>query len=199
MKRSILTILLLAAVAAIQAQGSDEARSLLDKTAAKLSGEGGVSASFSASGRNGEASGTIIIKGNKFHVQTEQAAVWFDETTQWVYSKATDEVNISESTDDQQTINLYKLITLYKSGYSLTSSSSGSSTTIHATAQSDSKRLKELYITVNSQNDPTQIKLRTSNGWSTVNITNVKSGNFADSTFRFNPKDYPTAEVIDLR
>lgn len=199
MKKDILIILSIVIVTAVHAQSSTNARTLLDKTAARLSADGGVSAAFSASGTNGEASGTIIIKGNKFTVQTSQINVWYDGQTQWVYSKATDEVNISSSSDSQLTVNPYEVITLYKSGYDLTSSKSGSSNVVHATAQSDNKSLKEFYITINSKYEPTQIRLRTKNGWSTVNISNFKSGSYADSTFKFNAKDYPTAEVIDLR
>jgi hypothetical protein len=37
------------------------------------------------------------------------------------------------------------------------------------------------------------------NGWTTINISNLKAAKLNDNMFRFNAKDYPHAEVIDLR
>jgi hypothetical protein len=36
-------------------------------------------------------------------------------------------------------------------------------------------------------------------GWTTIDIKNFKKTNIADGTFRFNSKDFPSAEIIDLR
>jgi hypothetical protein len=35
--------------------------------------------------------------------------------------------------------------------------------------------------------------------WTTFDINSIKKENIADSQFRFNAKDFPKAEVIDLR
>jgi hypothetical protein len=35
--------------------------------------------------------------------------------------------------------------------------------------------------------------------WTTFTISNLKQVQMDDSAFRFNSKDFPTAEVIDLR
>ena len=57
-----------------------------------------------------------------------------------------------------------------------------------------------MYITVNkSTYVPTQVKMRQSSGWTTIKISNFKATKLSDSMFRFNSKDYPHAEVIDLR
>jgi hypothetical protein len=36
-------------------------------------------------------------------------------------------------------------------------------------------------------------------GWTTIDIKNFKKANITDGTFRFNSKDFPSAEIIDLR
>ena len=41
--------------------------------------------------------------------------------------------------------------------------------------------------------------MRQSSGWVTISVSNVKASNLPDATFTFNAKDYPKAEVIDLR
>lgn len=57
-----------------------------------------------------------------------------------------------------------------------------------------------MYILVNKKTyKPSQIKLRQSNGWTTINISSLQAKTLSDATFRFNAKDYPQAEVIDLR
>lgn len=200
MKEHIFTILMLAMALTVSAQTSTQARSLLDKTAAVIGNAGGVSASFSATGDAGEASGTIIVKGSQFRINTPQATMWFNGKTQWVYFKSTEEVNVTTPTETQQQLtNPYKLISLYKSGYDLSSEKLGAGYQIHMVAQNESKPIKEVYVTVNGKYEPTKLRLRTSAGWSTVNISNLKSGNYTDSTFQFSSKDYPDAEIIDLR
>ena len=63
------------------------AKQVLDKTAAVVSAKSGTQASFSIKGDQMSASGTIAIKGRKFHATTPQATIWFDGKTQWTYLK----------------------------------------------------------------------------------------------------------------
>ena len=82
-------------VAAIcaNAQNATQARKVLDKTASIIGRKGGASANFKiSSAKIGSTTGTIAIKGNKFHARTPQAIVWFDGKTQWSYMKSTEEV-----------------------------------------------------------------------------------------------------------
>ena len=41
--------------------------------------------------------------------------------------------------------------------------------------------------------------MRQGKKWTTFTITDFKKGNIPDGVFRFNSKDFPQAEVIDLR
>jgi hypothetical protein len=43
------------------------------------------------------------------------------------------------------------------------------------------------------------VKLLQGKKWTIFDITDLKKQAIADSQFRFNSKDFPTAEVIDLR
>ena len=57
-----------------------------------------------------------------------------------------------------------------------------------------------MYITVNQKTSvPSQIRMRQKSGWTTIDIRNFQKKNLSDAVFRFNSKDYPNAEVIDLR
>jgi outer membrane lipoprotein-sorting protein len=115
--------------------------------------------------------------------------------------KNNDEVNISTPTEAQlQAINPYNFINLYKNGYASTLNKSGKDFIVHLTAESKAKKIQELFVTVDKKSyHPTQVKLLQGNKWIIFDITNLKKETIADSQFRFNSKDFPNAEVIDLR
>jgi outer membrane lipoprotein-sorting protein len=184
--------------AAIYAQ---TATSVLDKAAATVTMKEGVKADFKMSGSMGSTTGTIVIKGKKFHATTPQASVWFDGKTQWTYMKDNDEVNISTPNESQlQAINPYNFLNLYKKGYKATLNSNGNNHVVHLTASSADRKIKELFITVDKKTyQPTQVKLLQGKKWTVFDITNLKKQATADAEFRFNAKEFPHAEIIDLR
>ena len=180
--------------------GAQTAKQVLDKTAATVSNKTGASASFTIKGNNMNASGTIAIKGKKFHASTPQATIWFDGKTQWTYVKDNDEVNVSNPTDAElAAINPYNFIYMYKKGYTYTMTKKGGNFEVHLKA-TGKKCISEMYILVNQKSyTPSQIRMKLQKGWTTIDIKNFKKANMADGTFRFNSKDFPSAEIIDLR
>ena len=71
---------------------------------------------------------------------------------------------------------------------------------IHLTATDKKRSVQEMYITVNQKTYiPSQIRVKQSKGWNTIDVLDFKNANLSDGTFRFNSKDFPQAEVIDLR
>ena len=204
MKVSIIRI---AAIALFTFQSSlftanaQSAKSVLDKAAASVTVASGVKANFRMTTTTGNTSGTIAIKGKKFYATTPQAKIWFDGKTQWTYLKNNDEVNVSNPTEAQlQAINPYNFINLYKRGYTYTMNTAGTNYVIHLTSNSTDRKIKELFITVNKKNyQPMQVKMLQGKKWTTFDITSIKKEKIADSQFRFNSKDFPKAEIIDLR
>ena len=202
-------------VAALLAVGgyAQTAKSVLDKAAAtitapqgvkanfKMSAPQGVKANFKMSATSGSTSGTIAIKGKKFYATTPQATVWFDGKTQWTYMKNNDEVNVSNPTEAQlQAINPYNFINLYKRGYNYTINTAGKDYVVHLLANSGERKIKELFVTVDKKNyQPKQVKMLQGKKWTTFDISNIKKEKLADGQFRFNSKDFPKAEIIDLR
>ena len=177
------------------------AKSVLDKAAAHITVKEGVKANFKMKGGIGNAIGTIYIKGKKFHANTAKATVWFDGKTMWTYVKDNEEVNVSNPTEAQlQAINPYNFINLYKNGYTYTMNTAGTNYVIHLTSNSADRKIKELFITVNKKSyEPMQVKMLQGKKWTTFDITSIKKEKIADSQFRFNSKDFPKAEIIDLR
>ena len=176
------------------------AKAVLDKTASVVSNKSGAKASFTIKGDQMNASGTIAIKGRKFQAATPQASIWFDGKTQWTYLKKNDEVNIATpSVEEQQAINPYNFINMYKNGYKYTMEKKNGHFIVHLTA-SGKKSISEMYITINQKSYvPSQVRYKTGKGSILIDIRNFKAASLADGLFRFNAKDFPNAEVIDLR
>ena len=184
------------------AQTGNQAKQILDKTASVLSRKGGASASFQLSNaKMGKVSGTIAIKGNKFHAATPQAIVWFNGKTQWTYLKKTEEVNVTTPTQAQQMMmNPYTFINIYKTGYVMTASTASNSYEVHLKAQNNKRTIQEMYITVDKKTYvPLTVKMRQQKAWTTISISNFKGVNQPASLFVFNSKEFPGAEVVDLR
>ena len=176
------------------------AKQVLDKAAANVSAKSGAKASFSIKGDQFNTSGTIAIKGRKFQATTPQATIWFDGKTQWTYLKKNDEVNVANPTESElAAINPYNFIYMYQKDYKYTMEKKNGSFIVHLTG-SDKRGIQEMYLLVNQKTSvPSQIRMRQKKGWTTISISQFKQANLSDGIFRFNSKDFPNAEVIDLR
>ena len=143
----------------------------------------------------------FAIKGNMFMARTNKAMVWFNGKTQWSYLKMTNEVNISTPNEAKRmSMNPYTFLSMYKNGYNLSMTTSGSNYVVHMTAQNKHRSVQEAYIPINKGSyKPTAVKMRQGNDWTTISITNFKAKNQPNSKFSFNQKDFPKADVIDLR
>lgn len=184
------------------AQNERLAHNILDKTAALMGNKGGASANFSIAGAGVEAvSGTIFIKGNCFHARTGQAMVWYNGKSQWTYLKSTNEVNITTPIDARRMrMNPYSFITIYKKGYAMSATTKGANHQVHLKAQNKQQPVQEVYLTVNKTTyKPSMIKIREGNKWFTITISGFQTKTLPNSMFSFNHKDFPSAEVIDLR
>lgn len=202
MKKLSIFLLLMMACLTSGAQNSSLARKVLDKTAAVVGNKDGASANFSMTSKKyGNITGNIAIKGNMFHAATSDAIVWYNGKTQWSYLKKTNEVNVNTPTEAQQMrMNPYKFITMYKKGYNMGITDKGSNYWIHLTAQNKSGAVQEFYICVNKKTYKlSQIRMRQGSEWTDISISNFKTKKLSNAQFTFNVKDFPNAEVIDLR
>ena len=197
-KIGFITMMLLLCVG-VQAEG---AKSILDKAAATVSNPNGVQANFQMiSKQYGSTYGSISIKGRKFNASTPEAIVWFDGKTQWTYMKNNDEVNVSNPTEAElQAINPYNFINIYKQGFKLSSKKVNNSYEVHLKATDKKRKIQEMYIIVDQQSyRPTHVKMYQNGKWTVLLISSLKSTSLNDGLFQFNAKDFPQAEIIDLR
>lgn len=212
-KENVISLLglFLFCIATISAQN---ATSILDKAAAAYENSNGLTADFAMQTRSDiqqvseSFSGTIDIKGDKFVLKTPDMVTWFDGTTQWAYLERNEEVNVTTPGGDElQMVNPALLLRSYKKGY--TAAYKGESTAPNGKAAFDielTPKKKSDITKVSLQIEkfsglPASISVSTKNGINTtVRINKVKMNvNQPDSYFVFNTKDYPDAEIVDLR
>lgn len=177
------------------------ARQVLDKTAAVMGNKGGASASFVLKDpKLGKSSGALQIKGDKFFAKTPQAMIWFNGKTQWSYLTNTNEVSVTNPTESQRmAMNPYTFINMYKQGYDLSMKIVGSNYLIALKAKGH-KSIPEMHIAVSKKTFvPQEIKIKRNGQWLAIAISKFMRRNFSDAVFSFKAKDFPSAEVIDLR
>lgn len=199
---------MLCLVLPVAAQQPD-AKDILDRAAGVFRSAGGVEITFSVRAPEGNSTGTIRLKGDKFLLETEGVTTWFDGRTQWTYLASSDEVNVSEPTQEElKGINPYSWLSLYNQDYKLKVAKTGnaSDNTTYKVVMTATKRSQDiqcviLYIDKRSFR-PLKLSMvrRGSKEAVVVFINSCRTGErYGDSLFVFDRKDYPTAEIVDLR
>ncbi len=212
MKKIISALLFLGLVLHVSAQ---DAKSILDKASSAFLQNGGVKAEFTIRNVNKKQkassfvqTGKAAIKGNKFKIESSEGVTWFDGKTQWTYVKDNNEVNVSNPDGEElASVSPISILNLYKSGFSL--SNKGVATEngrgvykIEMKPQKKNATVNRYLIMIDKQTSViSSIVLESKNGnLTTISISKYQSGQtFADKTFVFDKKDYPKAEIVDLR
>lgn len=212
MKLKLFTLaLLLASTSIVSAQN---ARSILDKASETYTNAGGVTVSFTLDAKDPKAKttysydGKAYMKGDKFKIEIPDAITWFDGITQWVYVKDTEEVNISNPTGEElQGISPSVLFSIYKKGYNLSHKGEkreGGKTLqqVELTPQKKGADITKILAEIDkATNIFYRITLTDKAGiQNMLTIKNYQAGSsIPETTFTFNKKDYPRAEIVDLR
>ena len=215
MRKYIFSVLIaLLSLPVIAQQQQSQAKVVLEKTAEAFKKAGGVRADFTLKAVNdghleGRENGIIQLKGEKFMLKTSETTTWFDGKTQWSYMVRNDEVNVSNPTQEElQQINPYTFLYMYQKGFSYklgtTKTFRGKAVwEVILTAKDKKQELERITLFVTKDTyEPLYILLQ-QRGQQTRNEITVTSyqtrQNYADSVFAFDRKQYPGAEIIDLR
>lgn len=213
-KTFILSLLLVLTSFQMKAQNTGKAAiQILTKASETYNKSGGVKANFSiqmlsrGGSMNGKISGSIQLKGPRFKINTSDMTTWFDGNNQWVYIKANEEVNLSKPTQKELlTINPVNIFQLYKYGYTckLLGEKTEKGAKVYQIEMKPSNNQSAQTIVVNiDKTTYYPIGATTTNKDKSGTIVQISSyqtkQNYPDGLFTFNPKDYPEAEVIDLR
>ena len=154
----------------------------------------------------GSLEGEIFLKGEKFHLKGNGIQSWYDGKTQWSYSEDTQEVNISTPTPDElQSVNPYALMQTYKEGYNYQykgmSNIGGRNLHQVVLLPEKSTDITSITLYLTKEHLPAAILIQHSNQTETlINIVSCRLHQQVDeSIFTFDKKEYPEAEIIDLR
>ncbi|GAB1418059.1 hypothetical protein MASR2M12_08240 [Bacteroidales bacterium] len=157
-------------------------------------------------GINESKSGTLYINGEAFRINLDGQLIISDGKTVWTYLEDSNEVMVSNAGSNDEAITPNKLLTTYSKDYKATFSNH---------AQNSGKDLKTIELKPHSgkkfqkiQLGVNEAKLQLSsftlfdNGGNVFiyELNNMTSNNqFAPDFFKFNPKQYPGVEEIDMR
>ena len=205
------TIATLAALSASYAQTGSNAIKILDRSAAAIKKCGNIKATFTAAQfknkqKQTSENGTVYVSGKKYYYDLKNAQIWYDGKTQWTYSATTQEVNISSPTKAEAAkMNPYSFIYLYKQGYNASVTEDvvrGKKCYDVHLVNKASKSIKYIYLTIDKETMlPLCIRVSANNSdWTRISIYDIsKKQKFGSDKFLFNPKEFPNAEIIDLR
>lgn len=211
MKTKLFTLFILT-ISAMSISGQN-ARAILDKASEAYNKTGAVTANFTLDTKDLKAKqtysydGRVSMKGNKFKIEIPDAITWFDGTTQWVYVKDTEEVNISNPTGEElQAISPSVLFSIYKKGFKLMHKGvkriNGKTVDeIELIPQKKGGEFTKIIVEVDQANNLfSKITITDKAGLQNiVTIKNYQKGTLADNLFQFNKNEYPRAEIVDLR
>ncbi len=165
----------------------------------------GITADYTMTYDRNTDHGTIAMEGDKFRILSTDLKCWYDGKTQWAYSSMTEEVNITEPTQEElQMSNPYAAIVAFKnsSDVSMVTTQQGNYmlSLIPQTADSD-VRLIQLFVGTTSYQIEKAVFVMADNSQYTVVVENYTTGKkFDKNTFKYDPKQVPTgAQVVDLR
>lgn len=208
MKRHIIYSLLLISSLPLFA---DDAMKVLDIAADRIRKAGDIEIEYKASIFSGatekaSAIGTMWLRENQMKLDAEGITTWYDGKTRWCYVPTSNEVNIDEpSKKEMAAMNPYTFMGIYKKGFKMTVKETvlrGEAVyEVYLKARYAKMDVKEIYVDIRkSDYQPLCIRVRESNDWQRVSITNFKSNlKFENEFFTFPTNDYPNVLINDMR
>ena len=215
MKKYILAIIILLLTKYSLCQQDQAAREILDRVAEKSISYKSIQADYELiiedhkEDLQTESTGRIIIKGNKYKLESAESTIYYDGKTMWTYTKENEEVVISEpdSLDENLLSNPAKIFNLYSSDFKYR---------YDGEIMVNNIKMHEIHLFPKNLDQPySRIKLYidvNKDLLSAIKIVgkdgidyNISLGNyitdedFNDSVFTFDGSRHKKAEIIDLR
>ena len=146
--------------------------------------------------------GNIKIHKNKFRLNLNQQLIISDDSTQWIFLKESNELQIMEYDSEDDMLSPNKLFTIYEKGYKSNYVETTESNHVIDLFPIESNEFKNIQIQVDiNKIQLKKIILFDKNGGSfSYVITRFETNNdLASELFKFNIEDYNDVEIIDLR
>lgn len=211
MNRLFSTIAALLLCCCVFAQSAED---IMKKAEASFNNDGGIKANFTLAVENKikatseSFDGTILMKGNRFFIQTPEIKVWYNGKDQWTLLSNSDEVNLTSPAEaEADAMNPSVLFSLYKKGFKATmlkDKKIQNQTCYQIRLEPKTKKadLRSITVAINKANFQIREIVMDQNNQSAnkILITQYnKNQSLKDSDFIFNQKLYPNIELIDLR
>lgn len=205
MKRIFNILLFMAAVVSMQAAGNADA--IINQVVKTYRAANGISVNYIITTDQGQTTGNIAMRGEKFRMLSADLKCWYNGTLQWSYTPVTEEVNITQPTAEElQMVNPYSIISSFRQTFStqLLKSATASNHEVQMLPKNGkSTDIKSVRLTINRTISlPVKIIFELKDRSSViVTLSNYKTQqNFPDNTFVFNKAMVPAGTpVVDLR
>ena len=154
--------------------------------------------------------GTLEIKGTKFKLSFKGQTIFCDGKTQWTYIKESNEVQINNAPDPNETstINPINIFTIYEKGYKYKYEKEETVSGIKADVVNlypldpDKKSFHTIRLSIDkTKKQIVAVKILNKNGTAnTITVKNfVANSAMEDTAFSFNKASYKGVEEVDLR
>jgi outer membrane lipoprotein-sorting protein len=217
MKFIVSIISLLIITTSVFAQQDPKAKAILDQLSKTTKAHKTIVAKFTSNAVNKEANmdeeykGKLWQKGDKYKLDFMDAITFFNGKNKWVYMPDVQEVNLFSVSEEEQSDNIFdnpqKVFTIYVKGfkYLYVGEKSFNNQSVHEIELVPTDKKKEYFkIKLFVNKNKTQIvgfKYFAKDG-TRVNVT-IDSfkvdEKLKNSMFTFDKKEYPDAELIDMR
>ena len=203
MKLFRIATLMLMSVLTASAFASESADADMAKAADRFKKSASITADYTASANGDVISGKIVIAGEKFALTSASLSTWFDGTTQWTLDSRTNEVNVTEPTEEElQQVNPFAIISSFRKSFKpmLLKAPKGQYK-VDLKPLDKKADIRHAVVTFNSSTYlPVEIQMTTPNGQLLIKVKNASTGgNQPVTVFRFNKSKYPKVKVVDLR
>ena len=151
---------------------------------------------------NENQQGNIKISNNKFRLNLNEQIIISDDSTQWIYLKESNELQIMEFDSEDEMLSPNKLFTIYENGYKSQYIELKDDDHIIDLFPLESSEFKNIQLHINKEKiQISKIILFDKNGGSfSYSITKfITNTDFDENLFKFKEEDYPDLEIIDLR
>ncbi len=158
---------------------------------------------YTEDGKKRSATGGIIMQKNKYVNLIEGNKTWFNGKTMWTYVKENEEVNVTEpSGSDMLSNNPYFFINSYSQEYNASlQSAAGSTYEVKLTPKKANEDVRYVILKLMKNSyQPVSLSVVMKKSQMDIVLNSFKTGKaYKNSSFSFDKKKYPDAEIIDLR
>lgn len=208
MKRFVLSLLLILPFAVV---AQDDAVALLDKIIADIKAGAALQQDYSYIVFDEDDAvvysdkGVLKLDHERYALDMENMKVWCDGTTQWSYMKDIDEVYITDAgSEEAQNLSPLYIMEIYRKNYTLELGEEQAGIRILTMKAKDADaEINELKLFIDMGEPPVLTGMyiyMSGQGYAQIVLGESKRGcRFGKDTYRCQVKNFPTAEIVDMR